>query len=158
MYTYEYPMFSLTVDAIVHDNQNMVLIRRKDNPYKGKLALPGGFVNQDETLEQAVLRELKEEINLKDGGFKISQFAVLDAVNRDSRNRVVSVVFDVDYGKNLGFNPGLPNFTAGDDAAEIVILPISGNYPLYSPSDFAFDHLVAITKKFNWFMNYGKLY
>lgn len=95
MYTYAYPRPALTVDAIVvagePGNYWLLLIERKKEPFIGQWALPGGFVDIDESLEQACLRELNEETGLELA--TMEQFRVFDAIGRDPRHRTISVVF-----------------------------------------------------------------
>jgi 8-oxo-dGTP diphosphatase len=92
-FTYEYPRPSLTVDAVVFgfDDQDLkvLLIERALDPFAGKWALPGGFVQMEESLETAVRRELKEETNL-DNIF-LEQLYTLGDPARDPRGRVISV-------------------------------------------------------------------
>jgi 8-oxo-dGTP diphosphatase len=92
-YEYEYPRPALTVDAVVFArNQgalHVVLIRRAGPPYEGRWALPGGFVELDETLEQAAIRELQEETGIRLS--HMQQLRVFDAIDRDPRERVISV-------------------------------------------------------------------
>lgn len=94
-YSYLFPRAAHTVDAIiiVFEDQLMkiALIQRKFDPFKGKWALPGGFVNMDETLADACIRELEEETGIKidDPVF----FGVYDAIHRDPRGRTISSVF-----------------------------------------------------------------
>ncbi len=94
MYTYKYPRAALTVDAIVYtrkdDAVNVLLIRRGQEPFKGKWALPGGFVQPDELLETACIRELQEETGLKVES--MHQFKSYDAIDRDPRHRTISIV------------------------------------------------------------------
>ena len=69
-YTYEYPHFAVTVDNVIFNlkdpnNPKVLLITRKNEPFKGKLALPGGFLDpEDRSAMSAAIRELKEETNL----------------------------------------------------------------------------------------------
>jgi 8-oxo-dGTP diphosphatase len=95
MYNYKYPRPALTVDALVYVKENssfsVLLIQRGIEPFKGKWALPGGFVNMDELLETACKRELEEETGLHVG--KMTQFKTFDAIDRDPRHRTISVVF-----------------------------------------------------------------
>jgi 8-oxo-dGTP diphosphatase len=84
---------SLTVDGIVIQNKKLVLIKRANPPFKGKYALPGGFVEYNETVEDAVMREMEEETGLKT---KIkSLLGVYSDPTRDPRGHTVSVVFEL---------------------------------------------------------------
>ncbi|HRX10416.1 MAG TPA: NUDIX hydrolase, partial [Draconibacterium sp.] len=69
MYTYQYPRAAVTTDALVFVKENnrqfILLIERMNEPFKNKWALPGGFIEMDETLENACKRELEEETGLK---------------------------------------------------------------------------------------------
>ena len=134
-YTYKYPRPALTVDAIIAAKGNrqtkILLILRKADPYKGKWALPGGFVDIDETLENACKRELMEETGLTN--VELSQFYTFDAPDRDPRDRVISTVF---YGF---LNEPMP-VKGGDDALEAKWFPIK------LLPEMAFDHAVIIGK------------
>lgn len=94
-YTYEYPRPALTVDCVVfgaaEDGLKLLLIERAMEPFKGRYALPGGFVNMDETTEEAARRELEEETGLK-ASF-LEQLYTFSRVDRDPRERVVSVAY-----------------------------------------------------------------
>lgn len=94
-FCYPYPRPALTVDAVVFSlaekQTKLLLIQRKNPPFEGYWAFPGGFVDIDETVETAVIRELKEETNLD--GVSLEQFKVYSAIDRDPRGRTVSVVF-----------------------------------------------------------------
>ena len=98
MYSYNYPRAALTVDAIVfyqtENKTSVLLIERGREPYKNKWALPGGFIEMDETLEKACIRELQEETGLQVE--KMKQFRAYDAVDRDPRHRTISVVYAVE--------------------------------------------------------------
>ena len=126
---YKYPRPALTVDALIlagkpGENQ-LLLIRRAKEPFQGKWALPGGFVDMDETLETACLRELYEETGLCLQ--QVQQFRVFDAIDRDPRDRTLSVVF---YGVL-----DTPAAVKGsDDASEACWFPL-GELP-----ELAFDH------------------
>jgi len=111
---------SCAVDmAVFTDEQepSVLLIRRRNHPYIGRWALPGGFVGFDETLEHAAARELEEETGVTDA--ELHPFGVFDAVDRDPRTRVIST----------GFYAVLPRerlcFRAGDDAADAALFCVT---------------------------------
>ncbi len=88
---------SLTVDGIISKEDKILLIRRKNDPFKGRYALPGGFVEYGETVEDAVLREIKEETGLST---EINNLiGVYSDPDRDPRGHTVSVVFDLKIKK-----------------------------------------------------------
>lgn len=124
---YKYP--ALTADAVIrYKKSNLVLIRRKNPPFKGKLALPGGFVDKRETPEQACIREAKEETNLD---IKIiRKVGIFSGPDRDPRGLVVTVAFLCEPLKKSE----APK--AQDDAAGLEIVPFSEIPSL----EFAFDH------------------
>lgn len=126
MFTYNYPRPAVTVDAILVSNRNSVLlIERGGDPFKGKWALPGGFIEMDEELETACRRELEEETGLRVGELK--QFRAYGGVNRDPRHRTISVLFYAFTDDELIAN-------AGDDAAK------AQWFPLNQLPELAFDH------------------
>ncbi len=94
-YTYEYPRPAVTTDCVIFGfdgkNLNILLIERGCEPYVGSWALPGGFLQMDETVEECALRELKEETNVSE--VFLEQFHVFSNVNRDPRGRVLTVAF-----------------------------------------------------------------
>lgn len=95
-YTYEYPRPALTVDCVIFgmdssSDLKVLLIQRGHAPYKDHWALPGGFVDMEEDLENAALRELAEETGVKD--VFIEQLYTFGAPSRDPRGRVVSVAY-----------------------------------------------------------------
>jgi len=112
-----YPPTFLTVDAVVIQSGHVLLVERRAQPGKGQLALPGGFVNQYETCENAMLRELREETRLKvpepvlRGNIKASR--LFDDPWRSLRGRTVTQAFLIEL------KPGeLPPVKGGDDAAK----------------------------------------
>src|SRR5581483_12328951 len=94
-YSYEYPRPSLTVDCVVfgldEENLKVLLIERDLEPFKGKWALPGGFVRLDETLDEAARRELREETGVTN--VYLEQLYTVGDINRDPRERVVTVAY-----------------------------------------------------------------
>jgi 8-oxo-dGTP diphosphatase len=94
-HTYQYARAALTVDCVVfgfdEEELKVLLIERGLEPFKGKWALPGGFVRLDETLDDAARRELEEEAGLKN--VFLEQLYTFGALHRDPRERVVSVAY-----------------------------------------------------------------
>lgn len=94
-YTYKYPRPALTVDCVIfardEDRLKLLLIERKNEPFAGQWALPGGFVELDETTEEAACRELKEETGISVN--RLKQLYTFDAIERDPRERVISVAY-----------------------------------------------------------------
>lgn len=134
-YTYEYPRPAVTTDAIVFTKNGhtiyLLLIERGVEPYKGTWALPGGFVEENEELDLACARELKEETGITNIGLK--QFSTFGAVNRDPRGRTISVVYWAEVTTQL-------DLKFGDDAINAKWFNIAGL------PDLAFDHLEIIQK------------
>jgi 8-oxo-dGTP diphosphatase len=99
---------ALSVDCVVFDaEQRLLLIRRKYPPFQGQYALPGGFVEYGETVEQAAARELAEETGLN--AVKLRLIGVYSEPGRDPRGHVISVAYLADVADYKA--------TAGDDAA-----------------------------------------
>jgi 8-oxo-dGTP diphosphatase len=94
-YSYKYPRAALTVDCVVfgldEGDLKVLLIQRGLEPFKGRWALPGGFVRVHETLDAAARRELQEEAGLTD--VFLEQLYTFGTVDRDPRERVVSVAY-----------------------------------------------------------------
>lgn len=95
MFSYKYPRPALTVDCVVFGindgDLQVLLIRRANEPFAGTWALPGGFVDMNETAEESARRELKEETGLHD--VFLEQLYTFSDVHRDPRERVVSVAY-----------------------------------------------------------------
>lgn len=110
----EYPRPSLTADVIVFANGagglEVLLIRRKNHPCIGMWALPGGFVNPNESAMQAALRELKEETGVS--GLAVAELGLFSDPGRDPRTWVVSDVFFTLTDR------AAVHAKAGDDAAD----------------------------------------
>jgi len=131
-YTYDYPRALNTVDAIIIDSttkSKILLIKRGNEPFKNCWALPGGFIEMDETLEQSVIRETEEETSLI--GIEFKQFKAFGAPGRDPRDRNIVVVF-------YGFCDSPELAKAGDDAKELTWFDLN-NLP-----ELAFDHKLII--------------
>src|SRR3954453_20079374 len=96
LFSYPSPPPALTVDCVVFGfdvgELKVLLIQRDGEPFRGRWALPGGFVKVDEPLDDAARRELREETGLDDGIF-LEQLYTFGDVDRDSRERVVSVAY-----------------------------------------------------------------
>lgn len=94
-YCYKYPHPAITTDCVIFGfdgtSLRLLLIERAIDPFKGYWALPGGFVNPDETVEQCALRELREETAMHD--VYLEQFKVYSDPGRDPRERVITVAF-----------------------------------------------------------------
>ena len=114
----------LAVDALILINGEIVVVRRGRQPYKGRYALPGGFVEFGETTDQAVRREVMEETNLEIK--TASLFGVYSAPDRDPRGHTVSVVYEVRRSSG--------KMKSGSDAASVRMFPLSRVPKL------AFDH------------------
>ena len=110
------------------------MIQRGSEPFKDKWALPGGFIEMDETLETACIRELVEETGLLVK--KMEQFRTYDKVDRDPRGRTISVVYSAEIEKEVLVK-------GNDDAAEAQFFPIN------KLPDLAFDHQQIINDFFN---------
>lgn len=112
-YTYKYSRPAVTVDLALFTNFNkeykVLLIKRKNDPYKGSWALPGGFVDENESPDDALIRESKEEISADLEDF--FQFKTYGTPGRDPRGHTVSIVY-VSFCKNK------IKLKAGDDASE----------------------------------------
>ena len=130
-----YQSFAVTVDVAafswIDDALHIALIERGHEPFKGKLALPGGFVEIDEDLPQAAARELAEETGLTVPAQDLRQVAAYGQPGRDPRMRVVTVVF-------WALVDSLEGLSGGSDAADAVVLP--ANHVLDHPELLAFDH------------------
>lgn len=120
---------AITTDAVIFSTLNnekiVLLIKRKNNPFQGKWALPGGFLEENETLENGCKRELEEETGLKLSD--LNQVGIYDAIGRDPRGRTLSVAFTKTIQK--------PEKVKGnDDAAEAKWIPLK------ELDNLAFDH------------------
>lgn len=136
--TAPYPPVFVTTDAVVIKSGFVLVIRRGDHPGKGRLAMPGGFLNQKETLLAGCLRELLEETGLRlEPDKQLKNSAVFDYPERSLRGRTITHAFHFDLG--LG---SLPTIKGGDDAAEAFWMPLSE--ALSKPEQFFEDHHAII--------------
>jgi 8-oxo-dGTP diphosphatase len=128
-YTYKYPRPAVTVDALIFRSidfgYEVLLIKRGQYPFEGLWAIPGGFVDMDETLEDAAARELQEETGLT--GIELTQLHTFGAIGRDPRHRTISIVF-------TGFTDVHTMATADSDAAD------AQWYNISKLPEMAFDH------------------
>jgi len=124
----------VTTDCIIIKSidgfDKLLLIKRKHEPFVGKWAFPGGFVEINEDLLEGAKRELQEETGI--AGVELRQFKTYGKPGRDPRGRTISVVF---HGKMMDFTTKI---AAGDDAAEAAWFQLN-DLPL-----LAFDHELII--------------
>ncbi len=128
-YTYRYPRPAVTADIVVLCSREgewyLLLIQRRRDPFKGEWALPGGFMEEEERLEETARRELLEETGIKAG---VLEFAgIFDKPGRDPRGRTITAVYVTKTEECI-----TPK--AGDDASHATWHPLDKLPPL------AFDH------------------
>jgi 8-oxo-dGTP diphosphatase len=134
-----FPPISVTVDVVlltVHEGRfSVLLVRRAGHPDRGKWALPGGFVEPDEDLDVAALRELGEETGLAElpQAMHLEQLRTYGAPGRDPRGRTVSIA-------HVAFLPDIPEPTAGSDADMARFWPVAELERGHGPA-LAFDHV-----------------
>ena len=137
------PVF-LTTDAVIVQSGHVLVVRRKVHPGKGLLALPGGFLKADLTLEDNAIKEVKEETQVKvpaavlRGSIKDSK--AFDHPERSQRGRTVTFAFYIELEPSL--KDGLPRVKGGDDAARAFWLPLSALGEM--EEEFFEDHLHII--------------
>ncbi|MDD5459488.1 MAG: NUDIX hydrolase, partial [Phycisphaerae bacterium] len=129
-YIYDWPRPMVTVDALVFavcpEGTKVLLVQRGQEPFLGLWAVPGGFVDTNEELEDAVVRELQEETGL--AGVKLEQMHTFGTVGRDPRGRQITICF-------MGVVKDCEPVKGGDDAAEARWWNINA-----LPKKLAFDH------------------
>jgi len=137
-----YPVTFVTADAVVIKSGHVLVVKRGGNPGKGLIALPGGFVNQNESLDVACLRELKEETKLKVSTDKLIAARVANHVfdhpQRSLRGRTITHAYLFDLGKE----GDLPAVKGSDDAELAFWMPIGDVYS--NETVFFEDHFSII--------------
>ena len=126
----DYPRPSVTVDVailtLVEGDLRILLVKRRNWPFEGRWAIPGGFINMDESLEHAARRELEEETNVSD--IYLEQLYTFGDPGRDPRTRVITVVY---YAL---IDAARLNVQAASDAAD------AQWFSIYHLPEMAFDH------------------
>lgn len=121
-------IFVSTDNVVFYKNQNefkVLLIKRKGDPFKGKWALPGGFLEENESMDEGAKRELKEETGLEIE--ELHQIKAFGDLGRDPRGRTISIAF-------WGIISTQENVKANDDASA------ASWFPLNQLPELAFDH------------------
>jgi 8-oxo-dGTP diphosphatase len=135
-YNYKYPRPAVTVDAVViywnteawqHSRPLLLLVQRKKEPFQGKWAFPGGFLEIEEEPKTGALRELKEETGLELQ--QLHQVQAFGKVDRDPRGRTISIAY-----LGLIHEGDLPSVKADSDAGDARWFPID------ELPEMAFDH------------------
>lgn len=133
------PAVTVTVDLVVFTIRDgrlhVLLVRRGQQPFAGKLALPGGFLepDQDEDLHATAARELAEETGLDATTLHLEQLGAYGAAARDPRCRVITIAY-------VGLVPRLPEPAAGGDADSAGWTPVDAAAPGAGLPNLAFDH------------------
>jgi 8-oxo-dGTP diphosphatase len=133
---YDFPRPMVTADVVlfawIEEALQVLLIKRKADPFAGCWALPGGFIGEQETLKQSAARELREETGIR--GIELNEFRTYGDPGRDPRGRTITIAYIALAGKGKRIRP-----RAGDDAADVAWFRVS-RLPL-----LAFDHLKILT-------------
>lgn len=128
-YCYEHPRPAVTTDVVLFrtrgEAREVLLIQRKNDPYEGRWAFPGGFLDENEPLESAARRELHEETGIE--AATLGQFAAYGDPGRDPRGHTVTIVFTGEVTADV-------EGSADDDAAD------ARWFPLEKLPELAFDH------------------
>ena len=138
MYCYKYPHPAVTTDCIIFsldgEDWKVLLIKRKNEPFKDRWAFPGGLLNPEETADTGALRELEEETGVKNA--TIEQLHTYTNPHRDPRERVITIAY-VAIIK-------MQDVKANDDAKEANWFSINNLPPL------AFDHEEILKDALEW--------
>lgn len=136
-YTYDYPRPAVTTDCVIFGFDgtalNVLLVERGVEPFKGRWALPGGFLRMDESARNGALRELEEETGLT--GAYMEQLHTYSEPNRDPRGRVVTIAYFALVRQR--------EVRGGDDAAQARWFPLD-NVPSLA---FDHDHILADARR-----------
>jgi 8-oxo-dGTP diphosphatase len=128
-------------DGILKNNKNMIiLIQRASETFKGYWALPGGIVEKNESVEETLIREMREEVGVQVKPLEI--LGIFSNPNRDPRGRVITTVFICDYDGKL---------KAGSDAGKIKLSSLDEALKL----NLAFDHHDILKCYKNWLIEKG---
>lgn len=134
----DYPTFAVTVDNViltmVEGRLHVLLVRRKEDPYAGFWALPGGFKRPDESLDRAAARELAEETGFA-APVRLTQLGAYGDPGRDPRTNVVTVAY-------LAVTSNISDVIAGTDAADARVWPVA---EAMNSLELAFDHSAILT-------------
>lgn len=132
-----FPPFAVTVDVVLLTVRegvlSVLLVERGTHPYRGRLALPGGFVGPAEDLEAAAVRRLEQETGVRRDVAHVEQLGAFGEPRRDPRMRVVSVAY-------LVFAPDLPAPTPGVNTSWVAWVPVKA----VDPHRLAFDHATVL--------------
>ena len=132
-----FPPFAVTVDMVlltVTDGRfSVLLVERDTHPFRGFIALPGGFVQPDEDLDAAAVRRLEMETGVRRSAAYVEQLGAFGKPDRDPRMRVVSVAY-------LVFAPDLPAPRPGAGARSVAWVPVAD----VDPERLAFDHATVL--------------
>lgn len=124
---------SVTVDLVIltvrEEQLQVLMVERGNEPFRGRLALPGGYLRGEETLDETALRELREETNLDGSDLHLEQLRTYSDPERDPRGRVITAAY-------LALGPDLPEPVAGTDAREAYWVPVRA----VKKGTLAFDH------------------
>ena len=147
-FCYDYPRPAVTVDMVVftktEDELRVLLIKRKHDPFAGKWAIPGGFLEIEEPLEEGARRELKEETGLEISG-PIEQLGVFGEPGRDPRGRTISIAY-----AGLAV-PRESTIQGGDDAQ------LAEWFDPLDPPELAFDHREILAVGLAWYRGRSEL-
>lgn len=144
MYSYEWPRMQVTVDIAITWRHSILLVQRKNEPFKGSWVLPGGFVEFRERFVHAAARELREETNISLAEHELEFINMFDAPNRDPRDRTVSALFHTHFGDKREHKPIA---RAGDDAKDFKWVDI---YDIVDDQVYlGFDHNDMVRSVYN---------